>query len=106
MDNEYGQCAHHRPKQNLVGDLPVEPDILISGEQPSQFGPDNTDDIAQHGDQDHGTIESQDETRSTRRPDREAQGIESSQPSISFLAKDELGHENEAQDEHTWLHHP
>lgn len=63
----------------------MEPNIFVGREQPGKFGSNDTDDVAEHRYQDHTTIESQDETCSTRRPDGIAQGIESSQSSIGFL---------------------
>lgn len=47
-----GSCMHHCPKCHGIRDLTVEPDILVRGEEPGELGPNDTDDVAQHGDQD------------------------------------------------------
>lgn len=59
---------HDSPEQNLVGDHAVEPDILVCRKRPGQLGPNNTNDVAQHWDEDEATIECKDETCAARRP--------------------------------------
>ena len=41
--------VHHGPECHGVGNLPVEPNVLVGGEEPGNAGADNTDNVAQHG---------------------------------------------------------
>lgn len=68
----------HGPKGHRVRDLPVEPDILIGGEEPSEFGADETDDVAQHGHQDESSVEGENKTSPSRCPDGPCQSVKSS----------------------------
>lgn len=56
----------------------MEPDILVGREQPSKFGPDNTDNVTKHREQNQSSIESKYETRSTGAPNGELEAVESS----------------------------
>ena len=51
-----------RPESQRVCDLSVEPDVLVGREEPHHLGADNTDDVAQHGNEDHETVVAKDET--------------------------------------------
>lgn len=46
----------------------MEPDILVSREQPSQTRTDNTDNVAQHRDENQTAVEGEDQTCSSRDP--------------------------------------
>jgi len=63
----------------------MEPDILVCREEPCKFGANDTDDIAEHGDQEQASIERKCETSTTGRPDRPFQSIKGSQPGVSCL---------------------
>ena len=68
----------HGPECHGVGDLPVEPDVLVGGEEPGNAGADNTDNVAQHWHENETTIERKDETCTTRDPDRPSEGVQPS----------------------------
>jgi hypothetical protein len=80
-----GCGVDHGPKGHRVRDLSVEPDILVRREQPSQFGANDTNDVSQHGYEDKGTIEGQDEACSTGNPDGKLEGVERAQARVCFL---------------------
>ena len=63
----------------------MEPDVFVCGEEPGQFWTDDTDDISEHGDEYHSTVKGEDETSTTRDPDGEFQGVQSSQLLVGFL---------------------
>ena len=65
-----GSCVDHCPESHRVGNLFVEPNVFIRGEQPCKPGADDSDDVAQHRDQDKATIQGKNETSATRSPDR------------------------------------
>jgi hypothetical protein len=69
--------------------LSVEPDVLIGGEKPSQFRPDNLDDIAQHGDEDETSVECEDETSPARRPHGELEPVEGGKFRVDCLRWDQ-----------------
>jgi len=64
-----GCGVNHCEKGHGVSDLTVEPDVFVGREEPGQLGTDDLDDVAKHGDEDHATIISQDETSATGAPD-------------------------------------
>lgn len=66
----------------------MEPDVLIGWEEPSQLRSDDTDDIAQHRDENQAPVESEGETGTTRRPHRESETIESVESNIGVLKAD------------------
>ena len=39
--------VHHRPEGELISDLPVEPDVLVGGEEGGYTGTDDTDDVTE-----------------------------------------------------------
>lgn len=41
-----------RPECHGVGNLAMEPDVLVRRKEPAELGPDDSNDVAQHGDQD------------------------------------------------------
>jgi hypothetical protein len=76
---------NHGPESQRICDLSVEPDIFIGGKQPSKLGSDNTDNIAQHGDEDKTTVEGKHQTSATRCPNRVFQSVETSQLEVGCL---------------------
>ena len=60
--------VYDRPEEHLVGDLSMEPDVLVRRKRPSELWTDDTDDVAQHRDQNEAAIERKDETSTTRNP--------------------------------------
>ena len=80
----------HGPESHGVRDLSVEPDVLVGGEEPSETGADDTDDVPQHGHKDHGTIECEDKTSTSGRPDRPGQPVQGSQLLVSGLEGEPL----------------
>jgi hypothetical protein len=75
----------HSPESHRIGDLTVEPDILVGGEKPSHMRADDTDNVSKHGHENEHAIEAQDETSSTGGPHGELEGVEPGQFSIRFL---------------------
>ncbi len=63
----------------------MEPDILISGEEPSQARSDDTNDVTEHREEDQATVESQDETSAAGYPNGPFEGVKSGQPCIGCL---------------------
>ena len=90
--------VNHGPESQRICDLSVEPDIFIGGKQPSKLGSDNTDNIAQHGDEDQTTIESKYKTSATRCPNGKFQGVETSQLDVGCLL------ENKNKLMKVWMH--
>ena len=60
--------VHHSPEGHGVRDLPVEPDILIRGEEPGKSGANDTDNIAQHRHENHAAVEGQNQACATGAP--------------------------------------
>jgi hypothetical protein len=77
----------HGPEGHRVGDLPMEPDVLVGGEQPSQLGAHDADDVAEHWEEDEGAVEGQDEARTTGDPDRKLERVEAAQTRVCFLRR-------------------
>ena len=84
-----GGCVDHGPECHRVGDLTVEPDVFVGGEEPGELGTDDTDDVAQHGEQNEAAIEGEDETGATGYPDGVFEGVQASKTSISELLASE-----------------
>ena len=80
-----GRGVDHGPEGHRIGNLPVEPDVLIGREEPAEFRADEANNVAQHGDEDQASIESENKTGTTRRPDRPLEGVETGKPSIGVL---------------------
>jgi hypothetical protein len=60
--------VNHSPERHGISDLSVEPNVLIGGEEPSEFGTNDTDDISQHWEQDETSIEREDQAGTSRNP--------------------------------------
>jgi hypothetical protein len=71
-----GSYVDHCPESHRVGDLFVEPNAIIRGEQPCKLGADDSNDVAQHWDEDKAAINGKNETSATRNPDGETQDVE------------------------------
>ena len=71
-----GCGVDHSPEGKRVGDLTVEPDVLVGGEEPGDAGANDTNDVAQHGDEDEATIERQDEAGTSGYPDRPSERVQ------------------------------
>ena len=80
-----GGGVHHGPERQCVRNLPVEPDVFVRGEQPGKFGPDDTDDVTQHGKQDASRKEGEGQASTTGHPDRPSQRIERGKLLVRFL---------------------
>ena len=85
-----GRGVNHGPEGHRIGNLSVEPNVLIGREEPAEFRADEANNVAQHRDEDQASIESENETGTTRRPDRPFEGVEASKPSIGVLFPCEL----------------
>jgi hypothetical protein len=85
-----GTSVNHCPESHRICNLSVKPDVFIGGEQPSELGADNTDNVAQHGYEDKTTIEGKNKTSATGCPDGKLQTVESSQLDVRCLWEDEL----------------
>lgn len=77
--------VHGGPERQCVRDLPVEPDVLVRGEQPGELGPDDTDDVTQHGEQNTSREEGEGQASTAGHPDGPSQGIERGQLLVRFL---------------------
>ena len=80
-----GSYVDHWPESHRVGDLSVEPNVFIHGEQPWKGGTDDSNDVAQHWDKDKAAIKGKSETSAARNPDGESQWVECLQARISCL---------------------
>jgi hypothetical protein len=83
-----GSGVDHGPEGQLVGDLTMEPDVLISWEEPSKLGANEANDVAEHGDEDETAIECQYETGTTGRPHGPGQGVQARKLFIGGLLKE------------------
>jgi hypothetical protein len=63
----------------------MEPDVLVGGEEPSELGTDDTDDVSKHWNEDQTSIEGQDKTSTARDPDGETKGVQTCEPGIGEL---------------------
>jgi len=63
----------------------MEPDVLVSREQPSHMWSNDTDDVSQHWDQDEPSIQRQNKTSTTRHPYGEVERIETLKTSVRNL---------------------
>lgn len=75
----------HCPKGHGIGDLTMEPDVFVGGEEPGELGTDDFDDVPEHGDENHEAVIGQDETSATGAPDGVCEGVETSQTIIGCL---------------------
>lgn len=75
----------HGPEGHGIGNLTVEPDILVGREKPSELGPDKTNDVTEHGNEDETAIIGKDEAGTARCPDREPEAVQSSELLVCFL---------------------
>lgn len=80
--------VHHCPERHGIGHLSMEPDVLVRGEQPSELGTDDADDVAEHGEEDKATIVSENETSAARSPDGKLETVQGSQLLVSELKKE------------------
>ena len=62
-------------EEHGVGDLPVEPDVLVK-RQPPYLRPNVPEDIPAHREQDECHIDREDQTCASRHPHREGEGVE------------------------------
>lgn len=90
----------HGPEGHGVGNLTMEPNILVGREGPSEFWTDNPDDIAKHGNQDETTVESEDQTGPSRCPDRPLEAVEDEQLLIGGLESDKEVEQRSKRDEY------
>jgi hypothetical protein len=65
----------------------MEPDVFIGGEQPSELGTDDTDDVAKHWEENETSVVGENKTGPTRGPDRELETIQSLEFLVRFLTK-------------------
>lgn len=63
----------------------MEPDVLVGGEEPGKTRTDDTNDVPQHGDEDHSAIERENKTGTSRRPHGPCQSVEGLQAHIRCL---------------------
>ena len=78
---------YHCPEGHGVCDLPMEPNVFIGGEQPGELGTNDADNIAKHWKEDKTPSIGENETGTTRSPDREREAIQSVELLIRFLTK-------------------
>ena len=53
----------------------MKPDVLVGGKEPGKLGSNDTDDVAQHRDEDHCTVKGQDKSGTARGPDGEPEAV-------------------------------
>lgn len=85
-----GGSVDHCPKGHRVGDLTVEPNVLIGGEKPGELWSDHTNDVPQHWEEDEATIIGEHEPCASRRPDGDLQGVEAGKFGVGCLWKQRL----------------
>ena len=80
-----GRGMGHRPEGHGVGDLSMEPNVLVGGKEPCKLGTDDTNDVAQHRDKDETAIECEYQTGATRNPNREFEAVQTGKPGVRCL---------------------
>jgi hypothetical protein len=80
-----GRRVDYRPEGHRVGDLPVEPDVLVDRDEVGQRRTENTDYVAQQRDEDQASVESENKTGTARDPHRVFEGIKSRKSFICML---------------------
>ena len=75
----------HGPEGHRIGNLSVEPDVLVGREEPAQFRADEAKNVAQHGEKNQATIESENKTGATGSPDGPLERVEAGKPSVGGL---------------------
>lgn len=78
----------HRPECHRVCHLSVEPDVLVCREEPCELGSDDTDDVAEHGDEDEETIKGEDKTSAARSPHGELEPVQRGELCVRCLQSD------------------
>lgn len=77
--------VYHGPESHGVGDLSMEPNVLVGGKEPCKLGTDDTNDVAQHRDKDETAIECEYQTGATRNPNREFEAVQTGKPGVRCL---------------------
>lgn len=85
----------HRPECHRVGDLSVEPDVLVGGEKPCDFRTDDLDDIAQHGDENETSVKCEHQTGTAGSPDGVLEPVQGGQFSVDRLTVPSIAKEEE-----------
>ena len=80
-----GGSVDHGPKGHRVGDLTVEPDVLIGGEKPGELWSDETNNVSQHWDKDEATIVGEDKPCASGSPNGELQRVETCKRRVDCL---------------------
>lgn len=78
---------NHGPESHGIGNLAMEPDVFVGGEEPSHMRPDETDDVPQHGDEDEGSIDGENQASTTGNPYGEEKGVETGELGVGILVK-------------------
>ncbi len=77
-------------QEHRICELPVHPNVLIERKEPD-FGPDEAHNRSADGQQDEHAIDTQDQTGSSRYPDRVLQCVETRQADIGRLLPPSIG---------------
>jgi len=80
-----GGSVDHGPEGHRVGDLTVEPYVLIGGESPGELWSNHTNDVSQHREEDETTVIGEDEACTPRRPNGDLQGVEARKLGVGCL---------------------
>ena len=72
----------------------MEPDVLVGGEQPGQTGTNDTNDVTKHRYEDQTTVEGEDQTRPSGRPNGPFEAVQSSEFRIRFLRTRHVSHKH------------
>jgi len=80
-----GRRVYHSPESHRVRYLTMEPDILVCREEPLKPGPNDTNDVTEHRNEDKTAIKGEDETSTTGSPHGECQTVEGSEFRVCCL---------------------
>jgi hypothetical protein len=101
----------HGPESHRVGNLTMEPDVLVCRERPGELGADDTDDVPEHGHQDQATIEGEDKTSATGGPDGPLETVKDGELLVRSLERKKMtgvmtSSEGGRRANRTWDHQP
>lgn len=63
----------------------MEPDVLVGREKPGELGPNEANDVTEHGNENETAIIGEDEACTARYPDREFESVQSTELLVGFL---------------------
>ena len=78
-------CVYDGPDYHRVGNLAVEPDVLVCGEEAGQFGAEEGDEVAKHGEEEECSVKDEDDGCASGDPDGPSEGVERGESGIGDL---------------------